>query len=64
MRRLIEVLFVLSVFVFFTILFVAALYMTFEMFQALVVSAVASYALFSLLEKIEIKSNYPKSRKK
>jgi len=64
MRRLIEVLFVLSVFVFFTILFVAALYMTFEMFQALVVSAVTSYVLFSLLEKIEIKSNYPKSRKK
>ncbi len=63
MRRLIEVLFVLSVFVFFTILFVAALYMTFEMFQALVVSAVASYVLFSLLEKIEIKSNYPKSKK-
>jgi predicted PurR-regulated permease PerM len=63
MRRLIEVLFVLSVFVFFTILFVAALYMTFEMFQALVVSAVTSYALFSLLEKIEIKSQYPKSKK-
>jgi mannose/fructose/N-acetylgalactosamine-specific phosphotransferase system component IIC len=63
MRRLIEVLFVLSVFVFFTILFVAALYMTFEMFQALVVSAVTSYVLFSLLEKIEIKSQYPKSKK-
>ena len=63
MRRLIEVLFVLSVFVFFTILFIAALYMTFEMFQALVVSAVTSYVLFSLLEKIEIKSNYPKSKK-
>ena len=63
MRRLIEVLFVLSVFVFFTILFVAALYMTFQMFQALVVSAVTSYVLFSLLEKIEIKSQYPKSKK-
>lgn len=64
MRRFIEVLFVLSVFGFFSVLFVAAVYMTFEMFSLLVATGVLSYGLFSILEKLEIKSNYPKSRKK
>ena len=63
MRRFIEVLFVLSVFGFFAILFVAAVYMTFEMFSLLVATGVLSYGLFSILEKLEIKSNYPKSKK-
>ena len=60
MRRFVEVLFVLSVFSFFAILFVAAIYMSFEMFAMLVTSGVISYGLFTILEKLEIKSNYPK----
>lgn len=60
MRRFIELIFVLSVFIFFTILFVAALYMSFEIFALLVISGVVSYGLFAILEQLEIKSNYPK----